>query len=104
MKFFAAHSTQITILDLANSAESVISSLKSDFPSTSFHLKKCDISSWDEQKAAFHDVYKETGSIDFAFANAGVSEIGKFLEVQSGEPVKPNLRTIDINLVGTLYS
>ncbi len=44
------------------------------------------------------------GSIDYVFANAGVSEVGNFLEKDAGEPVKPTLKTIDINLVGTLYS
>lgn len=44
------------------------------------------------------------GSIDYVFANAGVSEVGNFLERDSGEPVKPILKTVDINLVGTLYS
>jgi hypothetical protein len=36
-------------------------------------------------------------------ANAGIVEAGKFLEIADGEPRKPNLRTLDINLSGTLY-
>jgi NAD(P)-dependent dehydrogenase (short-subunit alcohol dehydrogenase family) len=81
-----------------------VSSLQAEFPSTTFLFKKCDISSWDEQKAVFQDIYEETGSIDYVFANAGVSEIGNFLEKDAGEPLKPTLKTIDINLTGTLYS
>lgn len=105
VRFFAAQSTKISILDIsASSAQAVVSSLQTEFPSTTFIFKKCDISSWDEQRAVFADVYKETGSIDYVFANAGVSEVGNFLEKDTGEPVKPTLKTIDINLVGTLYS
>jgi NAD(P)-dependent dehydrogenase (short-subunit alcohol dehydrogenase family) len=105
VRFFAVHSTKIRILDIsAASAETVVSSLQAEFPSTTFLFKKCDISSWDQQKAVFADLYKETGSIDYVFANAGVSEIGNFLDKDAGEPVKPALKTIDINLVGTLYS
>lgn len=105
VRYFAAQSTKISILDIsAASAQTVVSSLRAEFPSTTFLSKKCDISSWDEQKAVFEEVYKATGSIDYVFANAGVSEIGNFLEKDIGEPVKPMLKTIDINLVGTLYS
>jgi len=105
VRFFAAQSTKIIILDIsAASAQTVVSSLRTEFPSTTFFFKMCDISSWDEQKAVFEEVYKKTGSIDYVFANAGVSEIGNFLERDEGEPVKPTLKTIDINLVGTLYT
>ena len=105
MRFFAAQSTKICILDISvASAQSVVSSLQAEFPTTTFLFKKCDISSWDEQKATFEAVYKENGSIDFVFANAGVSEVGNFLEKDAADPVKPTLKTIDINLVGTLYS
>jgi hypothetical protein len=37
------------------------------------------------------------------FANAGISEAGKFLEMEDGEPTKPNLKTLSVNLEGTLY-
>ena len=105
VRYFAARSTKISILDIsAASAQTVVSSLRAEFPSTIFLFKKCDISSWDEQKAIFEEVYKETGSIDYVFANAGVSEIGNFLGKDIGEPMKPTLKTVDINLVGTLYS
>jgi NAD(P)-dependent dehydrogenase (short-subunit alcohol dehydrogenase family) len=105
VRFFAAHSTKISILDIsATSAKTVISSLRTEFPSTTFLFLKCDISSWDEQKAVFSEIYRDMGSIDYVFANAGVSEVWNFLERDSGEPVKPILKTVDINLVGTLYS
>ena len=105
VRFFAPQFTKISILDIsATSAQTVVSSLRAEFPATTFLFKKCDISSWDEQKAVFEEIYKETGSVDYVFANAGVSEIGNFLGTDAGEPVKPTLKTIDINLVGTLYS
>jgi hypothetical protein len=103
-KFLASYSTNIALLDLsAEKVEAVVSSLRTDFPSTTFLFKKCDISSWDEQKVAFEQIYNEHGSIDVVFANAGVGELGKFVEDEV-EPTKPNLRTVDINLIGTLYS
>jgi hypothetical protein len=42
--------------------------------------------------------------VDIVFANAGVTEVGKFLEEDGdGEPKKPQLKTLDVNLTGTLY-
>lgn len=103
-KLLAAYSTNIALLDIsADQAEVVISGLKTDYPSSTFMFQKCDVSSWDEQKMAFEHVHEEFGSVDIVFANAGVGEIGKFLEPEL-EPTKPTLRSVDINLVGTLYS
>ncbi|KAH7134461.1 15-hydroxyprostaglandin dehydrogenase [Dactylonectria estremocensis] len=106
VKFFAAaHGTQIGILDISPaSAETLLPSLQAEFPNSKFSFKKCDISSWDEQAAVFKEIYSEFGSVDVVCANAGVSEIGKFLEVENGEPRRPGLKTLDINLIGTLYS
>jgi NADP-dependent 3-hydroxy acid dehydrogenase YdfG len=103
-RLLASYSTNIAILDVsAGRAERVLSSLKTEFPSTRFLFKKCDISIWEEQKLVFEQIYDEVGSIDIVFANAGVSEFGKFLDIET-EPTKPNLKTVDINLLGTLFS
>jgi NADP-dependent 3-hydroxy acid dehydrogenase YdfG len=52
----------------------------------------------------FKEIYEESGRVDLVFANAGVSEIGKFLENDGeGEPKKPGFKTLDVNLTGTLY-
>lgn len=85
-------------------ATQVIAELTKEFPKTKFLLEKCDISNWQEQKSAFENIFEAVGSIDFVFANAGVSEFGKFLEQDDEEPSEPNFKTLDINLVGSLYS
>ena len=104
VRFFATHNNTISILDIsASSAESVLSSLKTEFPHSKFLFKKCDISNWEEQAAVFKQIYEEVGSVDVVFANAGVSEKGPFLVKEEGEPKKPDLRTLDINLTGTLF-
>lgn len=101
----APSSNRFAILDISSStAESQINTLKAEYPTSSFSFHICDISNWEEQAAAFKHAYQAMGSIDIVFANAGVVEIGKFLETSDDEPAKPNLRCLDINLVGTLYS
>ena len=87
-----------------SSAQKVLTSLTSEFPNTKFIFKKCDISNWDEQKQVFKEIYEESGSVDIVLANAGVVEKGDFLEVEQAEPQKPELRTLDVNVTGTLYS
>ena len=48
-------------------------------------------------------MYKEIGSVDIVCANAGIVEAGRFLGIDEGEPEKPNLKTLDIDLNGTLF-
>lgn len=61
------------------------------------------MSNWEEQEAAFEKLHKEAGSIDIVCANAGIVEAGKFLGIDEGRAKKPNLKTLDIDLNGTLY-
>ncbi len=54
-------------------------------------------------KAAEH----KYGKIDHVFANAGISTTLSLLEEDvddNGDLLPPNLRTIDINLIGCLYT
>jgi len=107
VRYFATHATKIAILDISvAAAESVVSSLKIEFPNTTFTFKKCDISSWEEQSSVFAEIYRENGSVDIVCANAGVSEMSHqpFFAKDDGKPQKPNLKTLDVNLSGTLYS
>ncbi|KAH7386432.1 hypothetical protein BKA64DRAFT_735354 [Cadophora sp. MPI-SDFR-AT-0126] len=106
VKFFASHATNIAVLDISTPPPTLLSSLQTEFPASTFSFQKCDISNWEEQVSVFETVYKHFGSVDVVCANAGVSEIGKFLErEEEGEgPRKPGLKTLNINLLGTLYS
>lgn len=105
VKFFASYQpSSIAILDISTgSASSLLPLLQSEFPASTFTFKKCDISNWDEQAAVFKEIYAEFGSVNVVCANAGVSEIGNFLDADDGEPKRPILKTLDINLTGTLY-
>jgi len=55
----------------------------------------------------FEEVYKEFGGIHIVVANAGVTEIGKLLGdefEEDGGLKKPNLKTLEVDLVGTVFS
>lgn len=71
----------------------------------------CDVTSWESQLALFALGIKTFKNIDIVLPNAGVAEIGRFdqrLEEEYGvaqdKPVKPNLKTLDIDLTGVLYT
>ncbi|KAH8803278.1 15-hydroxyprostaglandin dehydrogenase [Xylogone sp. PMI_703] len=105
VNFFASRSSKIAILDISETAAvNVLADLKSQYPGVTFAFKKCDIGDWDNQKQVFEEVYQEFGNIQVVFANAGITERGEFVKEKNEEPTKPVLKTLDINLYGTLYS
>lgn len=87
------------------SGTQVLDQLQTEFPHASVSFEECDVSSWESQAAAFEKVYARHGRVDIVFANAGISREGNILpEKGDGRPVKPNLKTLNVNLVGVVYS
>lgn len=75
--------------------------------SSSVVSARCDVTSWDDQVALFEAGAKAFGNIDIVLPNAGVSEIGRFdprLDGDATKLTKPNLKTIEIDLIGVLYT
>ncbi|OQV04652.1 hypothetical protein CLAIMM_09505 [Cladophialophora immunda] len=67
-----------------------------------FH--QTDVSNWDEVASLFRETKAKFGRVDFVAANAGVVDLQSLYENQGGdEPEKPNLKTIDIDLIGPIY-
>ncbi|GAA5852853.1 hypothetical protein JCM9279_006204 [Rhodotorula babjevae] len=66
-----------------------------------------DVTSWESQVALFDRAVETYGQIDVVVANAGVFEMGTFLDDEvdaDGKLTKPDFSTIDINVRGTLYT
>ncbi|BGP20995.1 hypothetical protein JCM10213_003240 [Rhodosporidiobolus nylandii] len=67
----------------------------------------CDISDWDSQVALFEHAVSTFGPISIVVANGGIFESGLLLSSSlssSGKLEKPDLSTIDINVVGSIYT
>lgn len=70
---------------------------------------QCDVTSWDDQASLFEEATKfsPSGTIDIVIANAGLGALGDPL-VQpgdlSGPATKPDLRILEVNLRGILYT
>ncbi|KAJ5772314.1 hypothetical protein N7520_002843 [Penicillium odoratum] len=97
--------THITILDInPQTGAQTLAQLRTDFPSAEISFEECDVSSWESQATAFKKTYNQHGSIDLVFANAGITEKGSFLPKDANAgPVKPNLATLNVNLIGVVY-
>lgn len=93
-------------VDAAGLAETV-KQVSAQSGSNSAISAKCDVTSWEDQVALFEAGAKAFGSIDVVLPNAGVSEIGRFdprLDGDATKLTKPNMKTIDIDLIGVLYT
>ncbi|KAL1983962.1 hypothetical protein VTN96DRAFT_9736 [Rasamsonia emersonii] len=101
----ASETSHISILDInAAAGEQTLATLQNEFPEASFSFHQCDVSSWESQAAAFEEVYHAQGRIDHVFANAGITEKGKLIVKDEEKPSKPELVTLNVNLVGVIYS
>jgi NAD(P)-dependent dehydrogenase (short-subunit alcohol dehydrogenase family) len=69
---------------------------------------KCDTTSWDDQVHLFAAAasFSPTGRISFVVANAGIHRKDEVFAYSGDDkaPQKPDLTTIDVNLIGTLYT
>lgn len=103
----------VAVLDVnKTSGQGVVDELKSAASgATSVSFLECDVASWASQAAAFRQVYDACGGrIDVVMANAGISEGGESplvteaVKDEAGEPSEPSMRTLNVNLVGTIFS
>lgn len=106
-RHFASEGHSLAIFDVnAEAGAKIAGELSSEFPSASVTFRKCDVSSWEDQAAAFKDVYEKRGSIDIVMANAGISEQGSTtaVDMREDEPTEPHLGVIKVNMIGVIYS
>ncbi|KAF9886278.1 hypothetical protein FE257_011891 [Aspergillus nanangensis] len=105
--FITQPDTHITILDVnPMTATETLNSLRSEFSSSAVSFEQCDVSCWESQAVAFKKIYSQQGRIDIVFANAGITEKGTLLPPgdSNQEPKKPDLSTLNVNLLGAIYS
>lgn len=91
------------MLDVNPQGTDIVKSLSSEYTNASFSFFKADISNWDELASVFAQIYDEQGRIDLVMANAGISKEPRLI-VDEETPSKPALHTLDVNLIGTVYS
>lgn len=107
VEHFASQGNNVAVFDVnLDVGKQVVSHVAQKHPKATIQFKKCDVSSWKNQAEAFKDVYKEFGRIDIVMANAGISEQGgsAMASIEEDEPKEPNLKIMDVDLTGVIYS
>lgn len=104
-KQFASHGAKVVIgdRDVSGAASVVTEILQNGGQAVS---ASCDVTVWEDLVALYELSMKEYGAVDVVVANAGIGEVGRFSVVnfENGRPVKPNLSTLDVNLIGLTYT
>jgi len=69
---------------------------------------KCDVTKWEEQVAMFELAITLFGTVDVVIPNAGINESEEIcmgnLKFVQGRPVAPQLLTLNVNLIGVIYT
>ncbi|KAJ5761801.1 uncharacterized protein N7511_005183 [Penicillium nucicola] len=69
---------------------------------------ECDASKWEDQVRLFQEAvsFSPNGKISYVVANCGIHQNDQVFSYagDGNEPERPDLKTIDVNLVGTLYT
>ncbi|TFK44278.1 hypothetical protein BDQ12DRAFT_672693 [Crucibulum laeve] len=102
---FAKHGAKIVIGDLdITGAKRVVGEIESAGGQGA--CIKCNVTVFDEQVAMFDLAIAKYGAVDVVVPNAGIAESGAIgtLQFKNGKPVKPNTATIDVNVIGVLYT
>lgn len=101
VRSLVARGWQVTIADLN---ETVGLQLVEELgPNTMFH--KTNVAVWEDQVALFKATKEKFGRIDYVAANAGIDDkMSLYTPVTEGEPQKPNLITVEVDLHGPIYS
>lgn len=67
---------------------------------------KCNVTDFDQQVEMFELAIRKYGAVDIVVPNAGINERGFFdtPQFKDGKPIKPDMLTLEVNLLGVLYS
>lgn len=108
---WAAAGATVIIGDInVQKGDRLIRDVRKETRNTHIHFFHCDVTDWQSQVQFFKEAVKASphGGIDVVVANAGISDPAPSLEKPEGldavEPPPPNLRVLQVNLTGVLYT
>lgn len=108
VRAFAEAGALVTFGDVNERGHDVEKELNEKYGEGRTSFVKVDIRDWDQQKKMFESARSKFGSVDVVIANAGISRSSGDslwnLDPVDGEPTKPNLNIIDVNLRGSFYT
>lgn len=107
LRAFVAAGAFVTFGDLA---EDLAQGLVTELGSDRVAFVKCDTRVWSDQVTVFKTAIARSPSqsVDIVHANAGISGLDHVFQDNAdsatGEPVEPDLRVLDINMTGMMYT
>jgi NAD(P)-dependent dehydrogenase (short-subunit alcohol dehydrogenase family) len=108
VRHFAAAGANVTIADVNKRGYEIADELNTKHGAERTVFVEVDIRDWDQQKSMFDTALAKFGAIDIVIANAGISRSSGDslwnLDDPNEEPVKPDLRIMDVNLKGSFYT
>ncbi|CUS15433.1 unnamed protein product, partial [Tuber aestivum] len=113
LRNFAKLGATVIVGDLNETrGESVIAELRKSSGNLNVHFLSLDVTSYASQCEFFRSARKlsPTGKITTVIANAGVAELGSFIESSPTkipldvDPPEPDMTTVDVNFKGVLYT
>ena len=108
VRHFAAAGANVTIADINKRGYDLADELNKKHGSERTVFVEVDIRDWEQQKKMFETTLTKFGTVDIVIANAGISRSSGDslwnLDDRSGEPIKPDLRIVDVNLKGSFYT
>ncbi|KAI5120352.1 hypothetical protein M0805_009427 [Coniferiporia weirii] len=69
--------------------------------------RSCNVLIYEDLVSLFQLALTRFGQVDVVIANAGVTEVGQLLDVkldEHGLPMKPNMTTMEVNIVSIMYT
>ncbi|KAF9780830.1 hypothetical protein BJ322DRAFT_1081950 [Thelephora terrestris] len=105
---FATKGANVVIGDIYQTgAQGIVDAIKKLPPGSGKAIwKRCDVTIWEDQVSLFESAMKAFGGIDIVIAGARVGETQGFgtPQIADGKPVKPDLKTLHVNLNGAIYT
>lgn len=93
-----------------NKGDQLVRHVSKETGNPNLHFFYCDVTDWQSQVQFFKDAVRvsPTGGIDTVIANAGIVDAGPTIEKPEGldrpNPPPPDLKVLDVNLKGVLYT
>lgn len=108
VRHFADAGAFVTIADVNKRGHELSAELNKQHGAGRTIFVEVDIRDWDQQKHMFDTALKTFGAIDIVIANAGISRSSGDslwnLDDPNGEPTKPDLNIVEVNLRGSFYT
>ena len=108
---WALNGANICVADISKEkGQAFVEELRKESGNEHHHFVYCDVTNWQSQVDLFRTAVKlsPTGGIDAVVANAGITDVGTRIDepgnLDMEEPPKPVFKTIDVNIIGVMYT